>query len=151
MWTGTAGEQSTKHRGKGGGSTFPELPEPMAGVAALCGKFASQIWQIGRFQPQPQVQPQCALTHRSVKLNQSLSVNQLGGGRGRGDGEGEVVRGGGLRVWGSWGQLAWMDWTGLARRAAAAGAGTGTGTGRCARVGQEPCPSIPCGAVPANS
>lgn len=116
MWTGTAGEQSTKHRGKGGGSTFPELPEPMAGVAALCGKFASQIWQIGRFQPQPQVQPQCALPliGQSSSINRSQSIS-LGEGGGGGTGRGRWSEGGSesLGVLGAIG-LDGLDWTGPA-------------------------------------
>lgn len=88
----------------------------------------SQIWQIGRFQPQPQVQPQARSPIkpggggvRSVKINQPLSeisqsawaTGQTGGG------------GGGIQSWGREGGLGCvlvtartycgrrMDWTGL--------------------------------------
>lgn len=132
----TAGEQSTKHRGKGGGSTFPELPDQLRGRLPFVENLHPRFGRLADSSRSPKCSRSAlSLIGRSRSINHSQSIT-FGG---RGAKEGEVVRGGSesLGVLGSG-----LDGTGLARRAAAAGAGTDTGTGRCARVGQEPCPSM---------
>lgn len=105
------------------------------GVAALLWKICiPRFGRLARFQPQPQVQPQAQAllaAHSSAgqdqSSNQSCQSIRLGGcgmgGRGRrpeGGSEGlGVLRGPVACLYG-------LDWTGLARRAAAAGAGPGT-------------------------
>lgn len=130
-------EQSTKHRGKGGGSTFPELPDQLRGGCPFVENLHPRFGRLARFQPQPQCsRRRCSLIGRSRSINQSFQSISLGGrGRGRrpeGGSEGLGVGVSGLPVWTG-------DWTGPAggcRRCRP----RNTGTGRCARVGQEPCP-----------
>lgn len=88
------------------------------GVAALLWKICIPDladWQDSSRSPKCS-RRRCSLIRRSRSINQSFQSISLGGwGRGRGRSLG--VLGGGP---------ACMDWTGLARRAAAAGAGPGT-------------------------
>lgn len=141
---GKAGEQSTKHRGKGGGPTLPELPDQLRGGCPLRKICIPDLadWQIPAAAPSAAAG---ALTHSiwSVRINQSFNQSAWATGEGEGEGEEEgglrVGRGGGS---GALGAVAWTDWTGLDWPGGRLPQGAGTGTGRCARVGQEPCPPM---------
>lgn len=82
-----AGEQSTKHRGKGGGSTFPELPDQLRGGCPFVENLHPRFGRLARFQPQPQCsRRRCSLIGRSRSINQSfqsISLGERGRGRGR--------------------------------------------------------------------
>lgn len=137
---GRAGEQSTKHRGKGGGPTLPELPDQLRGACPFVENLHPRFGRLARFQPQPRVQPGVlcsAPPYPSVGQDQSVV---LGNGGGRGDVEGVCPRGGwgglGGRILGRFG----LDWPGGRQPQVCRVAGTGTRHRLCARVGQEPCP-----------
>lgn len=108
----TAGEQSTKHRGKGGGSTLPELPDQLRGWLPFVENLHPRFSRLADSSRSPKCsRSMLSLIRRSRSSNHSQSISSVKGegGGGRGGGQRGVWEPGGLG-----GPVASMDWTGPA-------------------------------------